>query len=291
MLYNTYSIRGRSDESFILQSNWVDYDYLKTFGIKMADGRFFDPEMLSDQQAVILNERAVRNYKLEDPFATRIVNPGEEQEVLPVIGVVADYHFESLHHDISPAIMQFKHDEIHWGYVSIRYESGAVKSVLERTEEIWSSFTANEPMLYMFMDDDFNRLYREEEQNAYLSVIFTLLAILIASMGLYGLTAFSLQQRTREISIRKTFGASISGIWYMICKDVMVLIAMATLIAWPLVYWVATNWLQNYHYRISLQLSDFLIGFVLAVIISLLTISYRVIRTASVNPAITMRYE
>jgi putative ABC transport system permease protein len=289
--FSAYSIRGRRDESFILQSNWVDYDYLKTYGIKMADGRFFDPEMLSDQQAAIVNEQAIRNYKLEDPFATRIVAPGEDQQVLPVIGVVADYHFESLHNDISPEIMQFKHDDIHWGYVSIRYESGSVKSVLERTEEIWSSFTANEPMLYMFMDDDFNRLYREEEQNAYLSVIFTLLAILIASMGLYGLTAFSLQQRTREISIRKTFGASISGIWYMVCKDVMVLIAIATLIAWPLVYWVATNWLQNYHYRISLQFSDFLIGFALAIIISLLTISYRVIRTASINPAVTMRYE
>lgn len=289
--FSAFSIRGRSDESFILNANWVDYDYLETFGIKMAEGRFFDPDMLSDQQAAIINERALRNYHLEDPFATRIVAPGEDQEVLPVIGVIADFHFESLHHDISPAILLFKNEDIHWGYVSIRYEAGAIRNLLDRTEEIWATFTANEPMLYMFMDEDFNRLYREEEQNAHLSVIFTLLAILIASMGLYGLTAFSLQQRIREISIRKTFGASIASIWYMICKDVMVLIAIATVIAWPLVYWVASNWLENYHYRISLQLSDFLIGFAVAIVIALLTISYRVIRTASINPAISMRYE
>ncbi len=289
--FSTFTIRGRSDESYIFHSNWVDYDYLETFGIKMAEGRFFDPELLSDQQAAIINERAIRNYHLEDPFTTRIVPPGEDQDALPVIGVVADFHFESLHHDITPALLQFKHDDIHWGYVSIRFEAGTIRNVLERTEEIWASFTANEPMLYMFMDDDFSRLYKEEEQNAHLSVIFTLLAILIASMGLYGLTAFSLQQRIREISIRKTFGASIASIWYMVCKDVMALIAIATVIAWPLVYWVASNWLQNYHYRISLQLSDFLIGFAVAIVIALLTISYRVVRTASINPAISMRYE
>lgn len=289
--FSAFSIRGRSDESFIMQTNWVDYDYLETFGIKMSDGRFFDPEMVSDRQAAIVNERAIRNYNLEDPYAVRIVAPGEEYEVMPVIGVVSDFHFESLHHDISPAMLLFKHEDIHWGYVSLRYEEGQVKRILDQTEEIWASFTANEPMLYFFLDEDFNRLYKEEKQNAYLSVIFTLLAILIASLGLYGVTAFSLQQRIKEISIRKTFGASIANIWFMICKNILALVGIATAIAWPLIYWVAGSWLQNYQYRISLQLSDFLIGFALALIIALSTISYRVLRTASINPAVSMRYE
>ncbi|MDR4989175.1 MAG: FtsX-like permease family protein, partial [Bacteroidales bacterium] len=275
----------------IMQTNWVDYDFLETFGIQLAEGRFFDPDRPTDQEACIINERAVRNYRLENPLETRVVSPGEEQQEVPVIGVVKDFHFESLHHDITPAIMMFKHENIHWGYVSIRYEEGMPGTILDRTEELWASFTNNEPMLYFFMDEDFNRLYVEERQNAHLSIIFTLLAILVASMGLYGLTAFSLQQRTKEFGVRKTFGASISDIWYMVCKDVMVLIAVATVLAWPLIYWVATNWLQNYHYRINLQATDFLLGFGVAVVIALITISQRVISAASVNPAISMRYE
>ncbi len=290
---NGYTIRGRQDESFLMTTFWVDYDFLETFGITMANGRFFDPDLLTDQQACILNESAVRNYHLDDIAETRIVSVfgGGEPTVLPVIGVMDDFHYESLRYDISPAILLFKHDNIHWGYVSLRYEPGMLRRVLQETENIWDSFTASEPMLYYFMDDDFNRLYREEEQNAQLSVIFTILAIIIASMGLYGLTAFSLQQRTREIGVRKTFGASIADIWYLVCKDVMVLVAVATVVAWPLVYWVAGNWLQNYHYRISMQPPDFLLGFVIAVIIALATISYRVLRTASMNPSMSLRYE
>jgi len=289
--FSGYGIRGRQDESFMMHTNWVDYDYLETFGIQMADGRFFDPDLVTDQQAGIVNERAVRNYMQGNPFETRIVMPGTVQTEIPVIGIVEDHHFESLHHDISPMLLLFKHDEVHWGYVSIRYQEGMSKRILDQAEDTWASFTANEPMLYFFMDDDFNRLYVEDRQNAYLSIIFTLIAVLIASMGLYGLTAFSLQQRVKEIGIRRTFGASVTNIWYMICKDVMLLVAASTVVAWPLIYWVASNWLQNYHYRISMQPGDFLLGFVVAVMIALLTISYRVIHSASVNPAESMRYE
>jgi len=205
--------------------------------------------------------------------------------------VVKDYHFQSLRQDIVPAVFRFKNEDVNWGYISIRFEPGMIRRVVEDTEQLWASFTSNNPMLYFFLDEDFNRFYREEEQNARLSVVFTLLAIIIASMGLYGLTAFSLQQRIREIGIRKTFGASISNIWYMICKDVMLLVCIATIVSWPLVYWIAGNWLQNYSYRISMQPTDFILGFVLAVLIAIGTISYRVIRTASMNPSISLRYE
>ncbi len=288
---NGYTIRGRQDESYLMTTFWVDYDFLETFGMNMADGRFFDPELLTDQQAGIVNASTVRNYHLDDPFGTRIVTAGTEPEVVPLIGVIEDFHFTSLRYTIAPVILLYKHEDMHWGYVSIRYEADQIRRVLEETEKTWGSFTSSEPMLHYFMDDDFNRLYSEEEQNAQLSVIFTILAIVIASMGLYGLTAFSLQQRIKEIGVRKTFGAGISNIWYLVCKEVMLLVGGATLIAWPLVYWVAGNWLQNYHYRIAMRPSDFLAGFVIAVLIALATISYRVIRTASINPSISLRYE
>ncbi len=288
---NGYIIRGREEESFLMQTNWVDYDYLKTYRIELAEGRFFDPDMATDRQAVLLNQSAIDNYQLKDPFATRIICPSDHETIMPVIGVVSNFHFESLRNNIAPCILRFKNENINWGYVSIRIEPGMTRRVLEDTEQLWASFTANDPMLYVFLDEDFRRFYQEEQQNARLSVIFTLLAILIASLGLYGLTAFSLQQRVCEIGIRKTFGASVGNIWYLICKDVMILIALASLLAWPLIYWVAGNWLQNYHYRISLQISDFLLGLMVAVVIALLTISHRVISAASINPAISMRYQ
>ncbi|MFP4468435.1 MAG: FtsX-like permease family protein [Bacteroidales bacterium] len=286
-----YMIRGRQDDSFLFHTNWVDYDYLETYGITLEEGRFFDPDMSTDSQACIINQSAVRKYQLDDPFSERISSYADTAAILPVIGIASDYHFESLQDDIAPCILRFKNENLNRGYVSIRMKPGATKDVLEKTGQLWASFAADDPMLYFFMDEDFRRFCREEQQNAWLSVLFTIVAIVIASMGLYGLTAFSLQQRIREIGIRKTFGATVTDIWYMFCKDVMLLIGFATLVGWPLIYWILTNWLQNYHYRIDLQVTDFLVGFFLAVIIALATISYRVLRTASMNPSEALRDE
>lgn len=290
---NGYMIKGRNDETFLMQTIWADYDFLETYGMEMADGRFFDPEMLTDREACIINECTVEDYQLSDPFATRVIVPNgeDEQEVMPVIGVVRDFHFESLRNDIAPVLFRFKDEEFNWGYLSVRIQPEMANRIIGESEELWGSFTAEDPLQYFFMDDDFNRFYKEEEQNAQLSIVFTILAIVIASLGLYGLTAFSLQQRIREIGIRRTFGATMGNIWYMICKDVMILVGVATLIAWPLLYWVVSSWLQNYPYRISLQPVDFLAGFILAVVIALSTISYRVLRTASMNPSLSLRYE
>ena len=141
------------------------------------------------------------------------------------------------------------------------------------------------------MDKDFERLYKEEKQNSQLAILFTILAILIASLGLYGLTSFSVQQRTKEIGVRKTFGASKSNLWALVAKEILILVAISTAIAWPLIYWIANDWLQNYHYRINLQITDFLLGFVIALIIALATISHRTIKTAMLNPSVSLRYE
>ncbi len=286
-----YILQGREEETFLMQTTWADYDFLETFGMQMGSGRFFDPDLPTDREAIIVNERAVQNMGLDDPFTHRIITPWDERQIHPVIGVINNFHFESLRYDIGAAAIKFKTDDMHWGYVSLRYEASMIARVMAETEEIWKDYTNNEPFLHYFMDEDFNRLFREERQNARLSVIFTILAIVIASMGLYGLTAFSLQQRTREIGIRKTFGASVLSLWLLMCKDVMMLVGIATIVAWPLTYWVAGNWLQNFHYRISMQPTDFLLGFVLAIVIALITISYRVFKTASLNPSMSLRYE
>ncbi|MDO8896094.1 MAG: FtsX-like permease family protein, partial [Bacteroidales bacterium] len=206
-------------------------------------------------------------------------------------GLVKDFHYESLRNDIMPYVFRFKNEDIRWGYISIRLSPQASSDIVSRIESVWASYTGNEPMQHFFMDKDFERMYKEEKQNGQLSILFTILGILIASLGLYGLTSFTVITRTKEIGVRKTFGASIADIWYLISKEIIILLAVSTALAWPLVYWVADIWLRNYHYRIDLRLIDFIAGFVIALAIALLTTSYRTILAASSNPSISLRYE
>lgn len=168
---------------------------------------------------------------------------------------------------------------------------GRAGTLVDEVEQCWDSFTGGVPMHYFFLDQDLKRLYREERQGGKLSVLFTIIGILVASLGLYGLTSFAIAQRTREVGIRKTFGATVSDIWYLFAKETIVLVAIAALIAVPLVWWVADNWLQHYYYRISPGLQDFLFGLFVASGIALLTVSYRIIRTARDNPGRSLRYE
>jgi putative ABC transport system permease protein len=292
---NGYRVQGRSEESFLLQTNWVDHDYLETYGIKLASGRFFDRSYSTDKDACIINECAVNHYQFTDPFEIRFIVPtGDTPDdfvIKPVIGVVNDFHFESLRTRIGPYIMHFKDEENNWGYVSIRLSPEADQSTLGEIEKIWASFTSNDPIQYFFMDKDLERLYREERQNSKLAVMFTILGILVASLGLFGLTSFTVQQRTKEIGVRKTFGASVYNIWYLIAKEILILITISAVLAIPFAYWIADNWLQNYEYRIHLHPLDFLAGFIIAILIAIMTISYRAIRTAQMNPVISLRYE
>jgi putative ABC transport system permease protein len=292
---NGYRVKGRTDESFLLQTNWVDYDYLETYGIKLASGRFFDQGFATDKEACVINECAVKHYQFAEPFETVFIVPRssdpEDIAYKHVIGVVQDFHFESLRTRIGPYIMHFKGEDNNWGYISIRLSPEAGPATLSEIEKVWASFTSNDPIQYFFMDKDLERLYKEERQNSKLAVLFSILGILVASLGLYGLTSFTVQQRTKEIGVRKTFGASIGDIWYLIAREILLLITISAVIAIPFAYWIADNWLQNYEYRINLRVFDFLAGFLIAIVIALLTISYRAIRTALMNPVNSLRYE
>ena len=292
---NGYTIKGRDQETFLMETNWVDYDYFDTYGIKLSSGRLFDESFSTDQEACIVNESTVRNFNLENPFDIRFDitdnNPEAETRYMPIIGVVNDFHFRSLHSKIEPYVFRFKNDDILWGYISIKIASEVPNNTLNKIEDVWKDFTSNEPIHYFFMDEDLKRLYSEEQQNAKLSIVFTILAIVIASLGLFGLTSFTVEQRTKEIGIRKAMGASVGNIFYIISKEIIILVSIATLIAWPAIFFIARNWLQNYHYKIDLNIFDFLTGFIIALGIAVLTISYRTLKSARLNPASSLRYE
>lgn len=290
---NGYRIKGQPEEMFLFQTCWADHDFLETYGMTMESGRFFDKSMSTDTGACIINQSGVKSYMLEDPFATRFIvgDDNEEPTYMPVIGVIRDFHHESLRDPIAPYIFKFKPNDMNWGYISIRLAPNISKNTIEDIENIWESFAANTPMQSFFLDKDIERMYREEQQNAQLSVIFTILGILIAALGLFGLTSFAIVQRTKEIGVRKVFGATIANIWYLIAREIIILVVIAEVISIPLIWWVATNWLQNYHYRIHLEVFDFLYGFIIAILIALLTMSYRTIKTALANPTESLRYE
>jgi putative ABC transport system permease protein len=284
----TYAIEGRPGEVFEFKINFIDEDFLDTYGIPVTSGREFKASFGSDRDACMVNESAVRQLSLNNPLNNRLV---DRYNKLPVIGITKDFHFESLRNEISPYVFRYNNENNTFHYISIRLSGKASAITVQGIENTWNAFISNDPFRYFFMDQEFSQKYQEERQNAKLSFLFSILAIIIASLGLFGLTSFTIEQRTKEIGIRKTMGASVVSIFYLISKEFILLVSVAALISCPLIYYAAHNWLQNYYYRIDLHLFDFLSGFIIAAAIALMTISYRTLKSARSNPVDALRYE
>jgi putative ABC transport system permease protein len=290
---NGYLIEGRNDESFLLVTNWVDYDYLETYGMTLASGRFFNESFTTDNEACLVNESAVSEFGLDQPYQTRIIRPGDEGHLLnmPIIGVVSNFNHESLRNPIRPYIFCFKGDNQNWGYMTVKLSAQNYPETIGNIEKLWKEFTANNPLQYYFVDDDFENMYRQEKQNAQMAVIFSVLALFIAALGLFGLTSYTVEQRTKEIGVRKAMGSSVAGIFLVISREVVVLVSLSALLAWPLIWYFAGKWLESFHYRIELGLPMFIAGLAVALAIAMMTISYRIVRAARVNPAQSLKYE
>jgi len=292
---NGYLIEGQTtDDMVIITTTWTDYDQLKTFEFELVAGRFFSDELASDSNACVINETAVKNFQLEEPFTKRFIGPSprsNERTYFNVVGVVKDFHYSSVHEIINPYIFLNAGKNMNWGYFSIRMSPENMKKTISRVEEIWKDFTNNYPIQFFFLDEDFNNQYREDERTGSLSLVFGILAIFIASLGLYGLTSFTVEQRAKEIGIRKAHGADIGRIVYLMLRETTILIGIATVIAWVLAYFYLSNWLENYYYRIKLNPLDFIISLGIVLVISWLTISYWTTKAASTNPSDALRYE
>lgn len=289
---NGYGIEGRKDESFLIVTNRVDYNYLETYNMALASGRSFNESFTTDKDACMINETVVKNFSL-NPENTVFIQPGIGGKVkrMPVIGVVKNFNFESLRNPIGPYMLQFQDENNLWGYLTVRLSGQNYSSTIKAIETRWKEFVPNNPLSYYFLDADFEQMYKEEKQNAQMAVIFSILAIFIASLGLFGLTSFTVEQRTKEIGVRKAMGSSITGIYVVISREVIILVSISAILAWPIIYYVASKWLENFYYRISLGLFSFAAGLTIALGIAVLTISYRIMRAARVNPAQSLKYE
>ena len=290
---NGYMMEGRKDETFLMATSWVDYDFLNTYGMTLLSGRSFNESFTSDKDACIINETALKDFKVTEIDKTRFLEPGDSGKVnyLPVIGVVKNFNFESLRNPIGPYILKLQNDNSLWGYITVRLSPQNYSKTISAIEDKWKEFVSNNPLQYYFLDADFELMYKQEKQNAQMAVIFSILAIFIASLGLFGLTSFTVEQRTKEIGVRKAMGSSVAGICVVISKEIVILVSVSALIAWPVVYYWAGKWLENFYYKINPGLFTYVTGLAIALGIAILTISYRVLRAARVNPAQSLTYE
>jgi putative ABC transport system permease protein len=259
----------------------------------LATGRKFDKSFTADKDACVINESAAKNFNITDLANTRFLLPQDSGNYrhLQVIGIVKNFNFESLRNPIQPYIFCFKGDNNYWGYLTVKLSAQNYQQTITEIEKRWKEFTSNDPLQYYFVDEDFEQMYIQEKQNAQMAVIFSILAVLIAALGLFGLTSFTVEQRTKEIGVRKAMGSSVAGIYYVISREFIILVSISALIAWPLIYYIANRWLENFYFRINPGTFSFLAGLAIALGVATLTISYRILKAAGINPAQSLKYE
>ena len=268
----------------------VDEKYVEALNIEIVEGRNFAPtEHATDVSAFLVNQSAVKALGWQTALGKKLKTNNFGKFEGTIIGVVSDFHIGSLKQEIKPLVLPYLRRMPM--YLAIRLHPGNVAEAISAVEETWKKLAPNQPFNYTFLDQDYARLYNREQQMSHVFQIFSGLAILIACLGLFGLAAFTTQQRTKEIGIRKILGASISGIVCLLSKDLLKLVLIANLIAWPIAYYAMNQWLQSFAYRIDLGIGTFILSGLIALLIALLTVSYQAIKAARANPIEALRYE
>lgn len=283
-----------SSTNYLLSNNLVDHDYIPTLGIEIAEGRNFSRDFISDSTGVILNETAVSLMQMDDPIGKYIysfdVNNRETPTLLPrkIIGVMKDFHFSSLKNSIGPMLFELGQST---GYISFRVQGENLEKALSTIENKWDKISAGQPFDYEFLDVKFQELYSTELKTGNICGVFSVLAILIACLGLYGLAAFTTEQKTKEIGIRKVLGASITSIITLISKEFTKLISISFVMASVLTHYLMSSWLEDFEYRTDLKSSTFILGGAFALFIALLTMGAQSYKAAKMNPSKSLRGE
>jgi len=271
----------------------VDCDFVKTFDATILKGRFFSKDFISDSNAVVINEAAVKQCGTNNPIGQTLfaVDKSGVGKQYRIIGVVKDFNYESLHIQIRPLVFHLGAVQQPASIVTVRILPGNIKATIDFIESTWGHFSRNEKCRYYFLDEVLANLYDRERRTGVIATIFSCLAIFIACLGLFGLAAFITEQRTKEIGIRKVSGASVSEIIFTISKPFMRWVLVANIIAWPVAYLVMFRWLQNFAYRTPIHPWVFLFAGIVALVISLITVGTQAYTAAKKNPVKSLRTE
>ncbi len=285
---NEQTVKDISLSSFI-----VDYDFIPTLQLQLLKGRKFSKDF-SDSTSVIINEAAVHQIGWKEPLGQYLQYPGGNNQKFKVIGVVKDFNFQSLHNAITPFALfhsSSKTYDVGFSFIIARANPAETNAVLKKLESKWKSFAPATPFDYSFLDDEFNALYQSDKRMGSVFGIFTMLAIFVACLGLFGLATYTAERRTKEIGIRKVLGASVQGVVGLLSKDFLKLVCIAAIVAFPVAWWAMNKWLDDFAYRINIQWWMFGVAGLLAVVIALVTISFQAIKAAIANPVKSLRTE
>jgi putative ABC transport system permease protein len=284
----TFFIEGRTrlDAGVSSQLWQIDDTYLKTLGIKLVEGRNYSYDMSDDTagKTIIINQTMAKKLNLKHPIGARIT----EGPTFTVIGVVQDFNFESMHQQIDPLALHFG---LSPSLVSVKVSGTDIKNTLQSITATWKQFAPDQPIRYTFLDESFANMYADVQRTGHIFTTFAILAIVIACLGLFALSAFMAEQRSKEIGIRKVLGASVSGITTLLSFDFVKLVAVAILIASPIAWWAMNKWLQGFAYHEPLQWWIFVTAGLAAILIALITVSFQSVKAALMNPVKSLKAE
>lgn len=279
---------GNLADRTLVHYNGVSPNYLETVGTSLLAGRTLRN---TDENQILVNKATLDafNIPLDKAIGSRLVNSqGGDVEEFDIVGVTTDYHFATLKEEIEP-ILLFNETAPSW--IVLKAEAQDYEALLNTLESVWKTINPNTPFIFNFVDKEVEKLYAEEKRLGKISVVFTSLAILISCLGLFGLVSFVAEQKKKEIGIRKVLGASVQNVIQLLTKDFMVLVGIAFLIAAPLAYFVMRNWLQDFPYRITIEWWVFLVAGGVALLITVLTVSFQAVKAAIANPVKSLRTE
>jgi hypothetical protein len=278
----------RPDDDFLMTQMTVDADFLKTTGMKMVQGRNFSSRIASDSLSFLINETAAKRMGFQgDAVGKKLTFWGIEGLI---IGVVKDFHYQPLTATIQPMVLRYRPEEWHFNLL-IKTKPEKIPATIAALESLYKKYDKESAFEYGFVDQDLDALYKAQQGAGRIINCFAILTILISCMGLFGLAAYTAEQRTKEIGIRKVLGASVGTIVAMLSKDFLKLVLLAVVVAVPVMRYVMQGWLQDFAYRIGISWWMFAVAGVFALLIALLTTGIHALRAATSNPVKSLRTE
>jgi putative ABC transport system permease protein len=269
-----------------------DQDFAEVLSINMLEGRFMSREFPSDKDAVVINKKAADYFGIADPVGKKLRIWWTKKDLI-IIGIIDNFHFESLHRDVRAMgyLLPEAIDSTRRPFLLVKVRSRVTSDVLSGLRKTWESMSAGLPFEFTFLDEKVNSLYQNDNRAGKIVTLFSFLAIFVSCLGLFGLAAFVAEQRTKEIGVQKVLGAPLSSILWLLTGQFVKWVIVATLIAWPLGYWVLNRWLQGFAFRTTLSVWIFLVSGLAALAVAALTVSSQVLKAALVSPAESLKYE